>query len=893
MFPALKVVLWNANGLCQHAQEIELFLQLEKIDILLVSETHLTFNSKFNIRNYNLYHTNHPDGRAHGGTAILIKSNIKHNEFPKYSFDYLQGTVLEILTDTGKLIISALYCPPRHNNKKEHFDNFFKTLGNKFLVGGDFNAKHTIWGSRLSNPKGRALLSTLQDNKLEFISTGEPTYWPSDPNKTPDLIDFFVSKGIDKKRFEIESSTYLSSDHSPIILKMHDTAQNTQKPATLSSRKTNWSIFRDLLNNSINLKIPLQNEEELETASYQLTQSIQQAAWAATPDSPKHFVDSSNAYSIEITDLIKCKRRLRKQWQTNRNRAIKSELNRLTKRLKFEILEQKNKSVQFYLSNLSPTQTTDYDLWKATKKLKQPQVVNPPIKQPNGLWTKNNKEKADTFACHLSHVFKPWEIPTTPAHSGEIDDYLKSPYQLDLPIANFKMREIKRIIKTEINPKKSPGFDLITGKILQELSPKCLKLLTIIFNAVIRLRYFPSQWKISQIIMILKPGKEPEKASSYRPISLLPVLSKLFEKLLYSRMILIIEQSEIIPNHQFGFRNNHSTIEQVHRIVNTINHSFETKKYCSAVFLDISQAFDKVWHSGLLYKLKKMLPYHFYEVIKSYLHHRHFYVNQNGEFSDIFEIKAGVPQGSVLGPILYLLYTSDLPNNSHTMVATFADDTAILASHENPTIASNLVQHNLNQIQNWLEKWKIRANETKSVQVTFTLRRETCPPVQLNNALIPQATDVKYLGVHLDRRLNWQKHIFTKRKQLGLKYRNMYWLIGRNSELTIENKLLLYHAILKPIWTYCIQLWGSAAKSNIAIIQRFQNKILRSILDAPWYVTNEIIQNDLQVPTVEDEISRFSQNYRGRLASHPNSLTHSLMNNTEPRRLQRNIPANL
>jgi len=484
-------------------------------------------------------------------------------------------------------------------------------------------------------------------------------------------------------------------------------------------------------------------------------------------------------------------------------------------------------------------------------------------------------------------------IPSNSTDINEIDSFLSSPYQLELPIKKFKVGEIKQMIRYSINPKKSPGFDLVTGKILQEISTKGLKVLTVIFNAVIRLRYFPAMWKISEIVMIIKPGKEAVKTDSYRPISLLPVLSKLLERLILLRLYPIIEDREVIPKHQFGFRHYHSTIEQVHRIVNKINHSFESKQYCSSVFLDISQAFDKVWHKGLLFKLKSVLPYQLYEIIKSYLSNRKYYVKQKSERSEIYNIRAGVSQGSVLGPLLYLIYTADLPKENNIMLATFADDTAILASHNDPYCASQILQRNLNRIEPWLTKWKIKANELKSVHITFTLRRKTCPNVKLNNVVIPQVTEVKYLGIHLDRRLTWQKHIFTKRKQLGLKLRNMYWLIGKNSQLSLDNKLLLYNSIIKPIWTYGIQLWGSASKSNIAIIQRFQNKVLRVITDAPWYISNDIIQSDLQVPSVQSVIDKYSNMYRARISFHPNSLTHSLMDNNAPRRLRRTIPADL
>jgi hypothetical protein len=169
----------------------------------------------------------------------------------------------------------------------------------------------------------------------------------------------------------------------------------------------------------------------------------------------------------------------------------------------------------------------------------------------------------------------------------------------------------------------------------------------------------------------LKPGKPPHVPTSYRPISLLPILSKVLEKLLFQRLIHTVENELMLPDHEFGFRHRQSTIQQTHQIANKINEAIETKQICSAAFLDISQAFDKAWHTGLLYKLRLSFPLNYFILLKSYLTNRHFRVKVDNEFSDL-PIHAGVPQGSVLSP---LLYTSDLPSSPDTTTATFADDT--------------------------------------------------------------------------------------------------------------------------------------------------------------------------------------------------------------------------
>lgn len=176
---------------------------------------------------------------------------------------------------------------------------------------------------------------------------------------------------------------------------------------------------------------------------------------------------------------------------------------------------------------------------------------------------------------------------------SEIQEYLRSPYQLSPPIKPLSDDEVKLEI-AKLNPKKSPGHDLITDKIIKELPMKSITLLTSIFNAVLRIGHYPKQWNMSHIIVINKPGKPSHEISSYRPISLLPVFSKTFEKLLLKRIEPILEETNLIPDHQFGLRKQHSTIHQIHRLVDHIRKDLEDKQYCSAVFLDIKQAFDKV-----------------------------------------------------------------------------------------------------------------------------------------------------------------------------------------------------------------------------------------------------------------------------------------------------------
>lgn len=878
MNQSLRISLWNANGLANHCQEIKLFISTHKLDIMLISETHFTDLSFFKIPNFTVYCSNHPDNTAHGGAAVIVKNSIKHYQLPNYQYDHIQAASIVVEDWTGPLTVSSLYCPPRHNITEQYFLDYYTTLGPRFIAGGDYNAKHHLWGSRVISPRGRQLYQCIINNNMNFASSGEPTYWPTDLQKTPDLLDFFVVKGISNNYLKTDSSLDLHSDHSPIILTVSSSVIFKENPPILSNKYTDWHRFRQIFDQNVNLKISLKCPEEIDEAVELFNSLVQNSAWKSTP-----LVQTKSAthinYPVHIKQKIAEKRRLRRIWQNTRNPNDKTILNRASQNLKRELCNLKNEWFQEFTSNLSPTETTNYSLWKVTKSIRQPKTSIPPIMKSDGTWAKSDTEKSDEFSKHFDQVFKPFfqnlNIP------DDIIEFLDSPQQMSLPISPFKPSDIKDVIQKELKAKKAPGYDLITNKILKELSRKGLTLLTLLFNAILRLQHFPSQWKVAQIVLIPKPGKPPEQVSSYRPISLLPATSKVFEKCFLKRLMIIINSKNLIPSHQFGFRNSHSTIEQIHRVVNVIDQALQNKKYCSAAFLDVSQAFDKVWHPGLLFKLKTNLPNTYFNIIKSYLSKRYFQIKFKDSHSELRNIESGVPQGSVLGPILYVLYTADLPVHPNVTVATFADDTAFLAAHQNSTVASDMLQRNLNDLSTWLNTWRIRVNETKSAHVTFTLNLNSCPPVSLNNLQIPQVQEVKYLGLHLDRRLTWHSHIWHKRQQLNLRFNQLHWLLSSKSYISTENKILIYKVILKPIWSYGIQLWGTTSNSNIEILQRFQSKVLRKIVNAPWYVNNKIIHEDTNIPFIREEITRFSSKYLEKLETHSNHLALNLLDNSE------------
>lgn len=885
MAKKLKIVTWNANGLHKHLSELRLFLHNENIDLCLISESHNTKETYINIEGYQKYNANHPQNKARGGVTIFVKNNIKHHEYSRIELEELQVITVSVKINNKDCTISSIYCPPRYNLQTSDFTDLMQTLGPCFILGGDFNAKHPYWGSRLTSPKGSALLRAGRFLKCNFHSGNKPTHWPTDPSKIPDIIDFFVTKGINKNHVEIRNSNDLTSDHSPVIMTVSDNILVKPYPPELTNKNTDWNHFRNNITESVDISVSLKTSYEIENELESLMVSIQEAAWKSTPKNTKCVKTSSTE---EVRNLIKEKRKARKKWQNCRTTENKNKLNQLCNNLKQMLKNNEQTSLHNRLKNLTARKDTDYSLWKTTKQLCKSSLSISPIKRDDGTWAKSAKDKTILFADYLEDTFKPLPSLTT-------DENINTTNKIDLiSIPLVTMKEIKALIKNEIMPNKAPGYDLITGKILKELPEKGIRKLLYIINASFRLQCVPTQWKVAEVIMIPKPGKPAIEKKSYRPISLLPTMSKIFEKLLLKRLNVIIEDRCLIPNHQFGFRSKHSTVEQVHRVTNEIEKSFDASKICSGVFIDVAQAFDKVWHCGLNYKLYRDLPNQFSKILQSYIANRYFRVKCEDEYSKIRKITAGVPQGSVLGPTLYILFTRDIPTPPEAKIATFADDTVILVTGSTIQETTTKLQLATDDILNWTKMWRIKLNETKSVHVNFTNKKINNLPIYMNGSVVPYANTAKYLGFTLDAKLKWKEHVKKKVEELKINLRKMNWLFSPNSGLTLQNKLLLYQQILKPKWTYGSQIWGCTAKTNLNLIQTFQNKVLRQITNCPWYARNSDIHRDLHISTVKEEIKYYAQKHALRLQQHSNAeLQEIIRNPMQQRRLRRIIPTDL
>ncbi len=395
--------------------------------------------------------------------------------------------------------------------------------------------------------------------------------------------------------------------------------------------------------------------------------------------------------------------------------------------------------------------------------------------------------------------------------------------------------EVAWFIK-KLRTRGSPGIDKITNKLIKNLPSSFPLILVKLFNACFTQSHFPSSWKSAVIIMIPKAKKDHKIADNYRPISLLNTLSKLFERLICDRIEDWMHKNKIIVNYQSGFRRNHQTRDHIMRVIQNGLSSFNRKEKLGAIFIDIEKAFDSVWHDGLLSKLDDYkIPQYLGKILANYLSGRKFMVRVGDALSTLLSILSGVPQGSVLGPILFLLFFNDIPCSDKTAAALFADDLLFWYSHGNLSVINNRLQCTLDKIKLWLSKWRLKLNVSITTYSIFNKQNQLQPNItlQFGNQLIKFDPYPKFLGVILDPGLTFKQHIQYIKQRTESRLNMLRSIRGRNWGASEKLLMISYKVFIRSLIDYCPFIPLVVSKSNLMDIEIIQRKALRIILRKP------------------------------------------------------------
>lgn len=666
----LTILQWNANGLRSKLAELGLFLRLNKVHICLISETKLVPSDRIIIRNYRVHRTDMVNNS--GGTAIFVHKSVPHTKINKIK-STIQNVGIKLANNT---YIYSIYNSPRNVFNDAELDKFFNNQ--KTIMGGDFNARHTTWHNHINNTNGNNLRKYLDNTNKKLLIPPSHTHFPSN-TATPTTIDLVLFHNINNIS-DITVATELHSDHNPLLYYLDDQIINNINTSIISYRNTNWKLFRDNLKSktiiNTNLATPAEIDDAVDVITNDIHQAINKHAQKITIDPFKPF-----NLPVRIKELIKNRNKTRRQHQRFPSQQTADQIKQMNSEIKREI---RNHRVEIYNRKLESLNPNDNSLWRKIKQIKNFQQFIPTIQDNDNNQYFTNLDKAEAFSLHFQKINNINNTPTNNFQETVINTYNNFINNPPPALERAKLariltspNEIKNIIK-KANNRKTPGADGISNIALKNIPTKTLVQLTNIINSIIKTNYFPTKWKTATVVPLPKPGKNKEFISSYRPISLTSILSKTTEKVILSRLHNINNKRQLIINEQFGFRPKHNTVMQLSRVINDITTQFNYGRSTVMSLLDIEKAFDTVWIPGLIYKLLQYnIPPNLIQFIHSFIINRKFYTKVGNDHSTIKEINAGIPQGSALGPVLYIYYINDIPMTNNTNIALFADDTAI------------------------------------------------------------------------------------------------------------------------------------------------------------------------------------------------------------------------
>ena len=451
----------------------------------------------------------------------------------------------------------------------------------------------------------------------------------------------------------------------------------------------------------------------------------------------------------------------------------------------------------------------------------------------NGSSITDPIEIANTFNTYFSSI---GEVLQSKIHSTHLSftRYLKNPNIHSLFISPTDTNEISNLI-SNLKNKKASGPNSVPTSVLKHLNSEISVVLSNLFNLSFSTGVFPDILKTSSVLPLFKKGSKLS-CGNYRPISLLSNISKLLEKLMYSRLYSFLNIYNCISELQFGFRAKHSTSHALISITEKIREALDTGHFACGIFIDLQKAFDTVDHDILVSKLEY---YGARGVVKnwfsSYLHNRKQFVTINGFNSSLNVIHHGVPQGSVLGPLLFLIYINDLNISvKNSMVHHFADDTNLLYINKSLKVLCKKVNYDLKGITNWLNANRISLNVNKTEFVIFRSPRKLINyeiNIRLNGQRLYPSSYIKYLGVLLDEHLSWKPHTNELIKKLNRSNSMLAKIRHYVNKNTIRS---LYFSIFYSHINYCCQVWGQNGNCLLNKILSLQRSALRIIDFKPF-----------------------------------------------------------
>ena len=845
----LRILTLNFHSLKNKREIFSQLVEEKQPDVFIGSETWFhtgILNSELLLDDYNIFRRDRPrppttavdDERAWGGVLIGVRKCLTAVEI--HSGAQSESIYCKIsLEGKRPIIIGALYRPP-HSPLQEStelcsdlVDLFHKNKSAVFWIGGDFNLPDICWkreevvSYQYLKPISTLFLDLSHDLGLKQL-VQEPTRINSLLDlfftNTPGLIlNCSTTSGICDHEAVLIETTIQPNKKKPIKRKIHlwnkidiPTIQKEVHQLSTSLLET-FSVEDNVNEIWLFLKTGLESIMHKNIPT-KFTSSKTHQPWINTET--KRLIRRKNRW---FQRAKKCNSE--RVW--NKYRDAKAKAQTVCRR-----------TYQNYISNLITEDFNNKKLWAFIKSKRVENVGISDLKNNLGFLTHDPQKKANILNEQFSSVFSD---PTS---------VIENPLSTNMSFPDIQRIRIDRtgLIKLLLNIKinKAVGPDGIPGRLLKLCAHEIVDSLITLFQASLDQGVVPDDWKEANIMPLFKKG-DKTSAENYRPISLTSVSCKLLEHIVHSNIMRHFDQYNILNDDQHGFRKFRSCESQLITTINDFSEGLNKEQQIDAIFLDFSKAFDKVDHSGLLLKLKDLgVRDSLLKWIQSFLSNRSQKVIVEGMASSPKPVLSGVPQGTVLGPLLFLVYINDINEglSQGTKIKLFADDSLLYRTIKTP-LDAKILQDDLNTLQKWEINWKMEFHPGKCQLLRVTNKKNIIPySYSIHNEVLQEAESVKYLGVIIDKNLTWKKQYSNINKKAS----NILALLRRNTHsLPLNVKKTCYNALVQPILEYGCCVWDPYLEIDKLLLDKIQKRGAR-------YVTNNYCMEHGSTETNLDQL---------------------------------------
>ena len=810
------------------------------IDLIAFNETRLDANITDNMINLDGYDVVRKDrSRNGGGVCIYLRSSINYKIRDDLFPSELEAVCIEIIKPHSKpFLVTTVHRPPSASSDFfDLFEKLIKAIDNEnkeMYVLGDLNCDmlKTDKDSNTPTKKIKSLyelyqLSQLIDEATRITMT------------TSSLIDHIVTNTPEKICDSGVIHTGIS-DHSLVfairkisVIRKQENTVEIRNMKNFDEEKfvaellkqhweyvyffaedpnAMWEMWKKLFLEVLDKHAPLQHKKIRSKKVSWITSDIKKLIFAR--DKLKRKAILTN---------------LENDW-----------LNYKTTRNKVNI-ELRNAKKDYYSSKIAGQKFDPKRAWKSINYLlgrqNKPTVVNELILDQNNFTSP--KDIAEGFNDYFSNI-GPNLASKIDSSNYNFETYVKNGKSEFAAFQPVTVSHVCRLL-LGLSGNKATGIDKISCKIIKKAAPIISDSLTLIFNQAITLSSFPDEWKMAKVVPLYKNGQR-NIPGNYRPISVLPAISKIMERILYDQLYDYLTKFELLSDSQFGFRKFHSTASALLDCTNDWYVNLDRKMFNLVVLIDLKKAFDTVDHQILLRKLELYgIKGQALTLLKSYLTNRKQKCQIKNSFSSERLIKCGVPQGSILGPLFFLLYVNDLPQClNKTKPCLFADDTNLTASGDSITDVEIAVNSDLENLRKWLIANKLSLNVAKTEFMLIGSKQKISnshPNVVIENKQIKQVYECKTLGVTVDQHLSWKSNTenICKKITAGIS------AIRRVKPFVDKETLIsIYNDIVRPYFDYCCEVWDVFGETQSKRLQKLQNRAARIILNMSNDVNHSI-----------------------------------------------------